>query len=261
MREAALAALVAAVDGITVRHQPAQEGFADEIADLFSAPAGDLENGGRRTQGTQSQRRRPRCGQGVSSTLRMPHCRKILDQAFDDRLAGETKLLECSGQCCQPTIVRRAMSPEARQFAARQAVAHRQSGDESGQRRTNEAGLGRPQVAFTAVHSRYQTLGWVRCCFFPARTTHHMIEMQHTSDPQTTWQPLEIQNEMPAVSLVVMPEFERRSTAAAPVRVVVLGTLCRQRLTAPLSLGAWLLAWPARRTDGGVDGLVPAGIP
>ena len=75
-----------------------------------------------------------------------------------------------------------------------------------------------------------------------------MIEMQHTSDPQTTWQPLEIQNEMPAVSLVVMPEFERRSTAAAPVRVVVLGTLCRQRLTAPLSLGAWLLAWPARRT-------------
>ena len=32
MREAALAALVAAVDGITVRHQPAQEGFADEMA-------------------------------------------------------------------------------------------------------------------------------------------------------------------------------------------------------------------------------------
>ena len=141
------------------------------------------------------------------------------------------------------------MSPEARQFWRGQAVAHRQSGDESGQRRTNEAGLGEPQVAFTAVHSRYQTLGWVRCCFFPARTTHHMIEMQHTSDPQTTWQPLEFHKaQMPAVSLVVMPEFERRSTAAAPVRVVVLGTLCRQRLTAPLSLGAWLLAWPARRT-------------
>src|ERR1019366_5770089 len=51
MREAALAALVAAVDYITVGHQPAQEGLADKIADLFSAPAGDLEHGGRRTQG------------------------------------------------------------------------------------------------------------------------------------------------------------------------------------------------------------------
>src|ERR1019366_9497970 len=51
MREAALAALVAAVDYITVGHQPAQEGLADQIADLFSAPAGDLEHGGRRTQG------------------------------------------------------------------------------------------------------------------------------------------------------------------------------------------------------------------
>src|ERR1019366_9440761 len=53
---------------------------------------------------------------------------------------------------------------------------------------------------------------------------------------------------MPAVSSVVMPEFERRSTDAARVRVVVLGALARQRLTAPLSLGAGLLAWPARRS-------------
>src|ERR1035437_6010532 len=53
---------------------------------------------------------------------------------------------------------------------------------------------------------------------------------------------------MPAVSSVVMPEFERRSTDAARVRVVVVGALARQRLTAPLSLGAGLLAWPARRS-------------
>src|ERR1019366_31648 len=53
---------------------------------------------------------------------------------------------------------------------------------------------------------------------------------------------------MPAVSSVVMPEFERRSTDATRVRVVVLGALARQRLTAPLSLGAGLLAWPARRS-------------
>src|ERR1035437_7611147 len=53
---------------------------------------------------------------------------------------------------------------------------------------------------------------------------------------------------MPAVSSVVMPEFERRSTDAARVRVVVLGALARQRLTAPLSLGAGFLAWPARRS-------------
>src|SRR5450759_4204589 len=53
---------------------------------------------------------------------------------------------------------------------------------------------------------------------------------------------------MPAVSSVVMPEFERRSTDAARVRVVVLGALARHRLTAPLPLGAGLLAWPARRS-------------
>ena len=133
-------------------------------------------------------------------------------------------------------------------LARGQAVAHRQSGDET------VASAGPTRLASVSRKSRLRpstadTDLWLGALLFlPARTTHHMIEMQHTSDPQTTWQPLEIQNEMPAVSLVVMPEFERRSTGCHTVRVVVLGTLCRQRLTAPLSLGAWLLAWPARRT-------------
>src|ERR1019366_4742747 len=90
---------------------------------------------------------------------------------------------------------------------------------------------GRPQVALAAVYGRYQALGWARHRFLPPRTADHTIAMQPTSDSYAARQPLEIQNEMPAVSSVVMPEFERRSTDAARVRVVVLGALARQRLT------------------------------
>src|ERR1019366_10256637 len=90
MREAALAALLAAVDYITVGHQPAQEGLADQIADLFRAPAGDLEHGGRRTQVDPNPPQMVMLRSWRLVGVDDPALAQILDQTLDNRLAGET---------------------------------------------------------------------------------------------------------------------------------------------------------------------------
>jgi len=58
-----------------------------------------------------------------------------------------------------------------------------------------------------------------------------MIKMQHASNAQTTRQGLKIENEMTAVALGFMPEFEHRTTGITSRWVMVFGTLCHQRLT------------------------------
>src|ERR1019366_9492256 len=110
---------------------------------------------------------------------------------------------------------------------------------------------GSPRSAASRACGRLRPIPgpWLGSPPFPSRqgSGPHDSDVAH-SHSYAARQPPEIQNEKPAVSSVVMPEFERRSTDAARVRVVVLGALARQRLTAPLSLGAGLLAWPARRS-------------
>src|ERR1019366_9140091 len=125
MREAALAALVAAVDYITVGHQPAQEGLADQIADLLRAPAGDLEPGGRRTQGdpkpAQMATLRPWRLVGVDD----PALAQILDQTLDNRLAGETYFSNAAGDAAHRQPYAEPCREKRRDLGARQPVAIR----------------------------------------------------------------------------------------------------------------------------------------
>src|ERR1019366_798736 len=86
---------------------------------------------------------------------------QILDQTLDNRLAGETYFSNAAVDAAHRQPYAEPCREKLRDLGARQPVAHRQSGDESGQRRPHEARLGRPQVALAAVYGRYQAHGRV----------------------------------------------------------------------------------------------------
>lgn len=157
----------------------------------------------------------------------------LRDQFLDHRLAGQAELADAAVDARGFQLQAEPVGQELLDLLPRQPEAHRQDGDEAGERRTNQAAFAQLQVAPAAFDLRAAAGAGTRDGFLAAGATANEIAVSGGTDLQRHGGAFEIIDVMRTVLPRAPHGTQRRAARRADRRVVIDIASRDHRLTPP----------------------------